>query len=163
MDFRHCPNKIAENLTDIMRVKTIRAVGIVLTGIILSYYTFFPIANWLLEEFSTVKYTISADDFNPIKLFYFVIIYFPICFFFNIRTCKTIGNIKLLRLIIFNVLDLLIVPLSILILIIYNNKKNIVPTTNELINFYLIGIMVVLKHLIILITYNKFLIRQPRK
>lgn len=65
------------------------------------------------------------------------------------------------------VLDILIVPLSILILVLYNNFKysnlgNVSLDIESLLNIYMVVLLVSIKHVIILIANKRFIVKRKK-
>ena len=124
-----------------------------LLGVALFYFCLFYTSTsfWLhqlLEEFTRVPY-VSTPNFHE-QIYHLLIIYSLFCYFANNFILDLYHKNKLKQLLISIIADMLILPLGILIMIIYNNTvgKHQPALDTSIYNIYVITILLVAKEFI---------------
>lgn len=115
----------------------------------LLFYTFTSFwLHQLLDKFTRVPY-VSTPNFHD-QIYHLLIIYSLFCYFANNFILDLYHKEKTKKLIISIIADLLILPLGILIMIIYNNQvlKNQPALDTSVYNIYLITVLLVIKEFI---------------
>jgi hypothetical protein len=136
----------------------IRHVIFLVITTIISFLLLPVLFNFLLNNFATSKYNSSSYLLNLKYYWLGFIVYCCIAYKLNISTLKFLKKDRLRNLIIQMIIDVLIIPTSILVLIIKNNTKPDVQilSIGSLINVYLILSILMVKHIILLIIFKRF-------
>lgn len=118
----------------------------------------FPISlSFLLNNFSKIRYNMNFGDLNPGLWLY--VIYCLVSYNLNIITLNECKMQSWSNIIIQTFIDVLIVPLSVLLIIINNNKVQGLVDYSKLIDFWIIGILLTSKHIVILVLKKRFFVR----
>ena len=115
--------------------------------------------SFIIETFSKIKYN---DDFidSPQAANYMVLLaYVVVSFFWNRKMLKTIGKRTTLMWIVNCVLDFFFIPLSMLIMVLYNNTTwATMANLSSVENMFLMWLLMAVKHIVISLIYGNIII-----
>ncbi|HTD99193.1 MAG TPA: hypothetical protein VK668_07880 [Mucilaginibacter sp.] len=138
----------ADNIASVVLKYLLHLLSIAAVYGILLYTTSQFWIHHLLNWFTRVPY-VTAPNFHD-HVIHQLIIYSMFCYFANNFILDLYHTTKAKQLIISIIVDVLIMPLSILIMIIYNNiaHKNQPGDINTIYNIYLVTVLLVIKEYI---------------
>lgn len=111
--------------------------------------------DFLLQKFSKITY-IDDMSFDRTGVYNMqMAIFCLLSFFSNYKILQVIGKKSTFSLTLSWTIDLLFAPLSVLIMILYNNFKVVTLNVSKIENVYLMWLLLALKNLIILMVENK--------
>lgn len=137
----------------------------IIVFIVIIIWLFSTSLNLLLNNLSSVTYNDNLS-FGQLRFYYLMwVIYGIFVYNVNIKTLKEIrkkNNFK--NRIFLLIIDATLIPLSILIMIVYHNYREITfAKLDSLINIYVIIILFSIKHIVILIIYRRFLVHKSER
>ncbi len=140
-------------------LKSIRWHVLIICIMVVVLVYLFPISlSFLLNNFSRIRYNMNFGDLNPGLWLY--VIYCLVSYNLNIITLNECKMQSWSNIMIQTFIDILIVPLSVLLIIINNNNKSQgLVDYSKLINFWIIGILLISKHIVILVLKKRFFVR----
>gem|GEM_PF-5696390 len=133
----------------------------VLGFFILSFYGFYAGMDLILRSFSSIKYYITAADLNSFRIPVCLFVYWAFTHYCNLRTLNAIGRHRFSYLFLYQLIDLGLIFLALLIQVLLNNSHPEGLPVIKVLNVFLLGILVIIKHIVILISYKKLLVRKP--
>jgi len=133
----------------------------VLGFLFLSFYGFYAAVNLFLRSFSTIKYYVTEADLNSFRVPICLFVYWAFTHYCNLRTLNAIDRHRYRYLFLFQLIDLGLIFLALLIQILLNNSHPEGLPITKVLNVFLLGMLVVAKHIIILVSYKKLFVRQP--
>ena len=120
------------------------------------YYRFY--IGFFIEHFSGHRY-IEDELFSRDAMlanFFLFIAFSGVAYYWNLRTLKQLDRQRAGPLLAFSALDQLAVPLGILLMVIWNNRKAGYQSVSTLLNPVIIGIFLLLKHIIMFLITGKY-------
>lgn len=138
----------ADNIASVALKYLLHLLSIAAVYGILLYTTSAFWLHYLLKWFSKIPY-VTSPNFHD-QVIHLLIIYSLFCYFANNFILDLYHATKTRQLIISIIADVLIIPLSILIVIIYNNiaHKNQPGDITTLYNIYLVTVLLVIKEFV---------------
>jgi hypothetical protein len=136
---------------------------IVVSGIIfitisffLSFYISSAYVSIIANRFARSGYINDYSSTEAIRgeLFFFLA-FSSVAFYWNLTTLKKIGRLTVARMGLQMLIDQAAVPISIYIMVLYNNEKSGAHGFASLLNPLMLGIVLLLKHVIILALRKK--------
>ena len=146
--------------TNNFRSIAIHCVAVILLSITTMWILNFSL-NFFLEKFSSVTYNDNMS-FKGVRINYLLCIIYGIAAYnLDIITLNEIKKQNWKNLLFQVFLDVLIIPLSVFIMVVYNNQTlKSIGNFDSLTNIYLVIILLSIKHVIFLIIYKRFIVKK---
>jgi len=107
--------------------------------------------SFIVETFSKIKYNDDFTESSQAANYMVLLVYAVVSFYWNRKTLIRIGKRTIQMWIVNWVLDCFIVPLSMLIMVLYNNvTRTTMANLSSVENMFLMGLLMWFKHIIIL-------------
>jgi len=104
----------------------------------------------IIKRFSHIHYTDDSDTSDAlINMLLLFLIYSAVAFYWNTRTLRSTGRLTLPQLGLQAVLDLALIPVSILIMVIWNNSKVHAVNMSSLLNPIALGVVHLCRQIIV--------------